>query len=133
MPLAEWVDFPEHCADSGRLVAIEAGTSVPFEIRRVYYLYGLDTTSRRGFHAHKKLQQVAICLHGSCRFLLDDGHTKEEVLLDQPNRGLLIRSFLWREMFEFSEGCVLVVLASELYDEGDYVRDYKEFASAARA
>ena len=131
MALVTLIDFHEYKHDSGTLVALEESADVPFEIRRVYYLFGLDPSLRRGFHAHKQLKQVAICLHGSCRFLLDDGKGKEEVTLDRPNQGLLIQSMVWREMFDFSEGCVLMVLASELFDESDYIRDYSEFKNAA--
>ena len=87
---------------------------------------------RRGFHAHKKLKQILICVKGSCKILLDDGIEKAEVLLDKPNKGLLIESHLWREMFDFSEDAVLMVLASELYDESDYIRDYDEFIKYVR-
>lgn len=130
MGLVEWIELPENDDVSGTLVAVEAGTDVPFPIRRVYYLFNLDAKLRRGFHAHRHLQQLALCLHGSCRFLLDNGREKEEALLDRPNRGLLIQSMIWREMFDFSTDCVLMVLASEHYDESDYIRDYGEFKSA---
>ncbi len=132
MALIEWIELSEHDSDSGCLVAAEGGLNVPFEIKRVYYLYDLDQSKRRGFHAHKELQQLAICVHGSCRMLLDNGTSKEEVLLDRPNRGLLIRSLVWREMYDFSENCVLMVLADEHFQESDYIRDYEEFLDAHR-
>jgi len=111
----------------GSLIALNAYQEIPFAIKRVYYIFDTKTDVRRGFHAHKNLQQVAIAVKGSCKFLIDDGISKEEYLLDAPNKGLLIDSIVWREMYDFSSDCVLVVLASELYDESDYMRDYDEF------
>lgn len=88
-----------------------------------------DTVSgvRRGYHAHKNLKQILFCVHGSCKVLLDDGLIKETVLLDKPYEGLYIENDIWREMFDFSEDAVLMVLASEHYNELDYIRDYDEF------
>ena len=86
----------------------------------------------RGYHAHRNLRQVAMCVAGSCRMVLDNGSTREEVVLDCPTRGLLIESMMWREMHDFSDDCVLLVLASELYDETDYIRDYDEFLRSAK-
>jgi len=84
--------------------------------------------NRRGYHAHRDLQQVAICISGSCKFLLDDGRERvENVILDSPNKGLFIDKMIWREMYDFSDDCILLVLASEYYDESDYIRDYEEF------
>jgi len=105
---------------------------VPFEIKRVYYIYDTQAGVARGFHAHKALKQVAVCVSGSCRFLLDDGANKEEVVLNSPTQGLLIEHMVWREMYDFSEDCVLMVLASEHYDEADYIRDYDAFSSIVR-
>lgn len=121
------VEFEEHGDDRGTLIALEQLINIPFEIKRVYYMFNAMEGVRRGFHAHKKLKQILICVKGSCKILLDDGTEKVEVPLDKPNKGLLIESHLWREMFEFSEDAVLMVLASELYDEADYIRDYDEF------
>ena len=121
------VDFLQHGDDRGTLIALEEMKNIPFEIRRVYYMYDTKEGVRRGFHAHKKLKQVLICVKGQCKILLDDGKEKEVVLLDRPDKGLLIESHLWREMFDFSEDAVLMVLASELYDEADYIRNYDEF------
>ncbi len=111
----------------GLLVALESNKSIPFDIKRIYYLTDLKKSEPRGFHAHKNLKQVAICLQGSCRFILDDGKAREEFTLSSPTQGLLIEEMYWREMDQFSEGCVILVLASELYDESDYIRDYNEF------
>ncbi|GAL57497.1 putative isomerase [Pseudescherichia vulneris NBRC 102420] len=111
----------------GALVVIEQGKDVPIEIKRVYYMF--DTTSgvRRGFHAHKKLTQIAIPVKGSCKFLLDDGSQVEHVLLDSPTIALIIEPMVWHEMYEYSEDCVLMVLADDYYDENDYIRDYDTF------
>ena len=111
----------------GSLISIESKIDVPFEIKRVYYIFGNKNNVRRGFHAHKNLQQVLIAVSGSCKILIDSGKSKEEVLLDSPKKGLLIKELLWREMFDFSANCVLLVLASEHYDEKDYIRDYNQF------
>lgn len=119
--------FEPHGDERGQLVSLEELKNIPFEIRRVYYMYDTGAGVRRGFHAHISLRQVLICVHGSCRVLLDDGHEKATVLLDKPNEGLVLDSCVWREMFDFSADAVLMVLASELYDEADYIRDYDAF------
>lgn len=121
------VKFEEHGDYRGTLIALEQMKNVPFEIKRVYYMYNTVPGVRRGFHAHKQLKQILICVKGSCKILLDDGKETAEVSLDQPNKGLIIESHLWREMFDFSEDAVLMVLASELYDEADYIRNYEDF------
>jgi dTDP-4-dehydrorhamnose 3,5-epimerase-like enzyme len=113
--------------DRGSLISIESKIDIPFEIKRVYYIFGNKNNVRRGFHAHKNLQQVLIAVSGSCKILLDNGQNREEILLDSPQKGLLIKNFMWREMFDFSANCVLLVLASEHYDEKDYIRDYNQF------
>ncbi|HFI6751076.1 MULTISPECIES: sugar 3,4-ketoisomerase [Providencia] len=127
MKLVNTIEFKKLGDDRGSLVSLEQNKNIPFEIKRIYYIFGTKDGVSRGFHAHKNLQQVAICVKGSCRFLLDDGKTKEEIILDKPDTGLHINSFIWREMHDFSEDCVLMVLASELYDEDDYIRDYQDF------
>ena len=123
----ELIDFKVLGDERGSLVSLEENKNIPFKIKRVYYIFGTDTKVRRGFHAHKKLKQVAICVNGSCKFLLDDGKTKENILLDTPHRGLLIEDMIWHEMYDFSEDCVLMVLADAYYDESDYIRDYDMF------
>ena len=119
--------FQTHGDNQGTLVAIEGCKDIPFPIKRVYYMYGTDEHVIRGRHAHKALQQVLICVHGSCRIRIDDGEKQETVLLDQPNIGLYISNAIWREMFDFSSDAVLMVLASEPYSESDYIRDYQDF------
>jgi dTDP-4-dehydrorhamnose 3,5-epimerase-like enzyme len=121
------IQLQSHGDERGSLVALEEQKNVPFTIKRVYYLFETKNEVRRGFHAHKKLKQLAIAVKGSCRFMLDDGKEKIEVRLDNPAQGLYIESFMWREMYDFSDDCVLVVFADSLYDEADYVRDYDEF------
>ena len=113
--------------DRGSLIALEENYNAPFEIARVYYIFDTKEGVRRGFHAHLDLKQIAICVKGSCIFVLDDGKSREEVRLDSPNQGLLIESLIWREMYDFSPDCVLLVLASEHYNEDDYIRDYDKF------
>jgi dTDP-4-dehydrorhamnose 3,5-epimerase-like enzyme len=125
--LVKLIDFPPLGDDRGSLVALEANKTVPFDIKRVYYIFGTKLGVARGFHAHRALKQVAVCVTGSCRMLLDDGQNKEEVLLDSPTKGLLIEDLVWREMHDFTSDCVLLVLASEHYDEADYIRDYDNF------
>ncbi|KMJ46239.1 dTDP-6-deoxy-3,4-keto-hexulose isomerase [Xenorhabdus khoisanae] len=116
-----------HGDERGALVALEEAKNIPFAIKRVYYMFNTGTSVRRGLHAHRRLKQVAIVLRGSCRFVLDDGRERIEVLLDNPQQGLLIESIIWREMYDFSSDCVLMVLADNLYDESDYIRNYDEF------
>lgn len=113
--------------ERGSLIALEANKNIPFDIKRVYYIFATQMGVRRGLHAHKKLNQVAVCVTGSCKFLLDDGYTRQVLELNTPNRGLLIKQMVWREMFDFSPDCVLMVLADAYYDEGDYIRDYDQF------
>ena len=121
------VSFIPHGDTRGQLIAIEANKDVPFEVKRVYYMYDTGEGVRRGYHAHKQLQQVLICIHGSCKILLDNGIEKEIVPLDDPSIGLFIGNNMWREMFDFSSDAVLMVLASEYYDESDYIRNYDDF------
>ena len=125
--IIDLVELTSHNNSRGSLVAIESNKNIPFAIERVYYIYDVPEGKRRGYHAHKDLKQLAICLHGSCKFLLDDGKSKQIYTLDTPTKGLYIKGLIWREMFDFSEDCVLLVLASEPYNEEDYIRDYEEF------
>ena len=113
--------------ERGLLVALEGNKSVPFDIKRVYCIFGTKEGVSRGFHAHRNLKQVAVCVTGSCRFVLDNGKSREEIILDSATTGLVIEDLTWREMHDFSPDCVLMVLASEYYDEADYIRDYNEF------
>jgi dTDP-4-dehydrorhamnose 3,5-epimerase-like enzyme len=131
MSLIKWIDFQILGDDRGSLVALERDKALPFDIKRIYYIYRTAEGVSRGFHAHKNLKQVAICVAGRCRMVLDNGITKEDAWLDSPTRGILIESMVWREMHDFSPDCVLLVLASEHYDESDYIRTYDQFLEAA--
>jgi dTDP-4-dehydrorhamnose 3,5-epimerase-like enzyme len=124
----EFVNFDIKGDNRGNLIAIEQLKNIPFEIQRVYYIFNTKEGVRRGFHAHKNLKQMAVCLSGSRKFLLDDGKEKiDEVVLDSSQKGLLIENMVWHEMYDFSVDCILLVLASEYYNENDYIRDYNEF------
>ncbi|MDX9682569.1 sugar 3,4-ketoisomerase [Pseudomonas protegens] len=127
--MTKWIDFKILGDNRGSLVALEnkSDQAVPFDVKRVYYLYGTAEGVGRGFHAHHELTQVAICVSGKVKMVLDDGHTREEVWMDSPERGLLIDNMVWHEMHEFSPDCVLLVLASDHYEESDYIRNYQDF------
>ena len=116
--------------ERGQLVAVEE-KDIPFNVKRVYYMYDTVADAVRGKHAHKNLKQILICIHGSCKILLDDGKEKEIVSLTKPYEGLYISNHVWREMYDFSSDAVLMVLASEAYDECDYIRDYESFLKYA--
>ena len=120
-------NFTPHGDDRGQLIAIEEFKDIPFAVKRVYYIYDTVEGVRRGFHAHKNLKQILVCVHGSCKIHLDDGKETAEVVLDKPWEGLYIEHNTWREMYDFSPDAVLLVLASELYDEADYIRNYEDF------
>jgi len=111
----------------GHLTVLEEGTEIPFSVQRIYYLTATIEGVSRGFHAHKMLEQVAVCVAGSCEMVLDDGLKRETILLDSSDTGVYIGNLVWREMHDFSKDCVLLVLANNLYDENDYIRSYKTF------
>jgi dTDP-4-dehydrorhamnose 3,5-epimerase-like enzyme len=123
----ELIDFDIHGDERGLLIALEENKNIPFEIKRVYYIYDTKEGVVRGKHAHKRLNQVAVCVNGSCKFMLDDGKSRKDLVLDSPNKGLLIGDMIWHEMYDFSKDCVLMVLSEEYYDESDYIRDYNDF------
>jgi dTDP-4-dehydrorhamnose 3,5-epimerase and related enzymes len=126
----ELIPLQKHGDERGMLVALERTKNVPFEIKRVYYMFGTQTDVRRGYHAHKELRQLAIPVSGSCRFMLDDGKEKVDILLDNPALGLLIEPSIWHEMYDYSHDCILLVLASDVYNESDYIRNYDEFVES---
>lgn len=132
MSLIQWIHFPPLGDERGSLVALETGKTVPFDIKRVYYIFATQKDVARGFHAHKNLKQIVVCVTGKCRMVLDDSKVRQEIWLDSPTKGLLISDLVWREMHDFSQDCVLLVLASEHYDESDYIRDYEDFIKMAR-
>ena len=111
----------------GKLVALEGNGDIPFNIKRVYYIYGVEEGVRRGFHSHRKLQQILICVHGSVKILLKTPDKEEVVTLNKANEGLYIGPNTWREMYDFSDDAVLLVLASEHYKESDYIREYSDY------
>lgn len=113
--------------ERGKLISLEGGKNIPFDIKRVYYIYDTLPEQDRGMHAHKELEQVIVAMDGACTFVLDDGKNREEVVLNRPDIGLYIGKNMWREMKNFSYGCKLMVLASTHYDENEYIRDYDEF------
>jgi len=130
----KWIQFQELGDERGSLVAIEIGNQkeIPFDVKRVYYIYRTEEGVSRGYHAHKRLKQVAFAISGRCQMILDDGTVRSTVTLDSPTKGILIENFVWREMHNFSHDCVLLVLASEHYDEADYIRDYEVFQEISR-
>lgn len=132
MSLIQWIHFPPLGDERGSLVALETGKTVPFDIKRVYYIFATQKDVARGFHAHKDLKQIVVCVTGKCRMILDDSKVRQEIWLDSPTKGLLISDLVWREMHDFSQDCVLLVLASAHYDESDYIRDYEDFIKIAR-
>lgn len=119
--------FQQHGDNRGQLVALEEFKDIPFEIKRVYYMYDTGEGVHRGFHAHRSLEQILICIHGSCKVLLDNGTEKKVISLEKPYEGLYIANDMWREMYDFSSDAVLLVLASDFYKEEDYIRDYDVF------
>ena len=119
--------FQPHGDDRGQLIALEELKDIPFTIKRVYYMYDTAGGVVRGHHAHKTLQQILVCIHGSCKIKLDDGKEQKVVPLEKPYEGLYVADNMWREMYDFSSDAVLLVFASELYDPNDYIRNYDEF------
>ena len=119
--------FQPHGDDRGQLIALEEFKDIPFRIKRVYYMYDTAEGVVRRHHAHKSLEQILVCIHGSCKIKLDNGHEKKGVPLEKPYEGLYVANNMSREMYDFSQDAVLMVLASELYNEEDYIRDYDEF------
>jgi len=108
--------------------------NIPFDIKRVYYIYNLinHRNVMRGMHAHKSLEQVMFCLNGMCTVTLDDGNRKQNIILDRPNIGIFLGTNLWHTMQEFNSNCILLVFASQLYNETDYIRDYDEFLETVK-
>ncbi len=131
--------FNANVSDYGNLIPIESsqnvfwgGKGIPFLIKRVYYIYNVPSDIRRGFHAHINLHQVLICIHGSVNILTKTPFEEKTTILNNPMKGLYIGPMIWREMYDFSDDAVLLVLASEHYSESDYIRDYSKFEVLAR-
>lgn len=114
-------------SELGTLSFFEAERDIPFQIKRIYYIYGVPNGGQRGGHAHKKLSQILFCPYGSITIKLDDGSEKCDIILDHPNKGLIVEHNIWRDMIWNQADSVLCVAASEYYDEKDYIRDYGEF------
>ncbi|QWF78539.1 sugar 3,4-ketoisomerase [Amycolatopsis sp. CA-230715] len=127
------VQLNEFSDPRGSLSVVETGKDIDFDIERVYYLYGLPVATVRGAHGHRNLQQLVIAVHGRFEVIVDDGKNKQSFSLDHPSRGLYIGPMVWRDLINFSEGAVGVVLASSHYDEADYYRDYADFLNDARS
>lgn len=127
MKIGKWLEFPKISDPRGNLSFIEGNRQVPFDIKRVYYIYDIPSGASRGGHAHRNLMQIAIALSGSFDFILDNGFEKQRYTLNSPHKGLLISNNTWREMENFSAGSVCLVLASNYYTEDDYIRDYSQF------
>jgi mannose-6-phosphate isomerase-like protein (cupin superfamily) len=125
------IDIPKIENSLGNIAVIENNV-IPFEIKRVYYLFDIPSSARRGGHSHKKLKQVLIAISGSFDVVLKDGKTKKTVTLNKPDKGLLIENNTWRELENFSSGAVCLVLASEVFEEEDYIRDYAVFLESQK-
>ena len=123
------IDFPTYEDGRGSLTFIESLNHVPFQVKRIYYLYDISASSSRGGHAHKNLHQILIPISGSFNVQVDDGFTSETYFLNKPYCGLFIGNYIWREITNFSSGSVCLVLASEFYLEEDYIRNYDDFKS----
>lgn len=132
MSLITKFNFKSKGDSRGELVILESLRDIPFDVKRIYYLKNLDFHKPRGFHAHKQLKQVATCITGSCKMLLDNGTQRETVEMKANSEGVLIDSMIWHEMFDFSSDCIFLVLANDYYDESDYIRDYSEFIRATK-
>jgi len=121
------IQLPKNHQENGHISAVNNGVEIPFDTKRVYYLYDVPGGEARGGHAHKKLQQLIIAASGGFDLTVDDGTTKRTIHLNRPNLGLLMPAGLWRELNNFSSGSICLVLASEVYYEDDYLRDYQHF------
>ena len=122
------IELNKHHSDrKGNLTVVQNGLTVPFDVKRVYYLYDVPGGESRGSHAHRELSQLIVAASGSFRVVLDDGSVKRSFILNRPYQGLLVKPGIWRDLDDFSSGAVCMVLASEVYQPEDYIRDYDEF------
>lgn len=126
----ELIDIPKITDPRGNLAVIEKST-LPFEMKRLYYLFDVPSTSHRGGHAHKECVELLIAISGSFTVILDDGKDKKEVTLNKPDKGLLIPTMIWRELSDFSSGAMCLVVASQEFNEADYIREYDDFILVA--
>lgn len=121
------IELSKYHAEEGNLTVVENNKTIPFDVKRVYYLYDVPGGESRGGHAHKKLKQLITAASGSFNVVLDDGEVKRTVTLNHPYQALMVVPGIWRELVDFSSGSVLLCLASEKYDENDYIRNYDDF------
>lgn len=122
------VELDKHHSDRrGNLTVVQNSDTVPFEVKRIYYLYDVPGGESRGAHAHKELSQLIVAVSGAFRVTLDDGNVKRSFFLNHPYQGLYVKPGIWRDLDDFSSGAVCMVLASEVYQKEDYIRDYQEF------
>lgn len=121
------INFNAKSDNRGSLIALENLKEIPFEIKRIYYIYDTKPEFPRGAHAHRELEQVLIMMEGSCELVLNDGKNIKNIILNRPDMGIFIGKNMWREMKNFSYGAKLLVLASDFYNEKEYIRDYEEF------
>lgn len=122
------IELDKHHSDrKGNLTVVQNGNTLPFDVKRVYYLYDVPGGEERGAHAHRKLSQLIIAASGSFTITLDDGNCKRSYFLNRPYQGLYVKPGIWRELTDFSSGAVCMVLASDVYIKEDYIRDYEEF------
>ncbi len=131
MDFRDIVDQRNNDRPMGHLTPIEGLKDIPFKIKRIYYITRVPENTIRGFHAHKGLQQVLLCLNGTVKINVSDPFDKKTFVLDNPAKGLYIGPGLWREMYDFSPAAVLLVIASEYFDENDYIRDYRVYTEYA--
>ncbi|MBD62546.1 MAG: hypothetical protein CMD68_00485 [Gammaproteobacteria bacterium] len=126
------IKLPKISDVRGNLTFVESERHVPFDLKRVYYLYDVPGGAERGAHGHKNLEQFIVALSGSFDVLLDDGHNKKRVQMNRPYYGLYVCPMIWRDITNFSSGAVCMVFASEYYDEADYFRDYDQFLKSVK-
>lgn len=122
------IELSKHHSDrKGDITVVQNGETVPFDVKRVYYLYDVPGGESRGSHAHRNLSQLIVAASGSFRVTLDDGNVKQSFVLNRPYQALFVKPGIWRDLDDFSSGAVCLVLASEIYQPEDYIRDYSEF------
>ena len=121
------IELDKHHHEKGNMTVVENSFTVPFDIQRTYYLYDIPGGESRGGHAHKELRQLIVAASGSFTVTLDDGKVRRSFVLNRPYQGLLVVPGIWRTLDDFSSGAVCLVLASHIYDEHDYIRDYQDF------
>lgn len=126
------VNFNEITDHRGKMIPIEYPKQLEFPLKRIYYIFDVKDGVRRGYHSHNDLEQILIAVHGKVKVLIKTPYEEEIVELDSPNKGLYIGPMIWREMFDFENEAVLVVLASREYDENDYIRDWNDYLETAK-